>query len=235
VAPGRKDVARESIGSWLRAAPEGVRARAVVRVNDAASGAFSDDLAMLAAVNARWAMLPKAEETWQVVAMRNAAPQCGVLALIESARALAAANRIALTRGVQRLVFGTLDFALDLDIPPEPAGLLHAAACIAVASRAAGLPAPVAGVTPDIGDEERLLADLAWARGLGFGAKLCIHPRQVAAVHDALRPDEAELAWAARVIAAAAAAEGAAVQVDGRMVDKPVLRRAELLLARSGR
>jgi citrate lyase subunit beta/citryl-CoA lyase len=132
---------------------------------------------------------------------------------------------------VQRLVFGTLDFALDLDIPAEPASLQHAAAAIALASRAAGLPAPVAGVTPELDDEARLLADWHWVRRLGFGAKLCIHPKQVAPLHAALRPSAAELAWAERVIAAAAASSGAAVQLDGRMVDAPVLRRAERLLA----
>lgn len=94
---------------------------------------------------------------------------------------------------------------------------------------------PATGVTPEIGDAARLLADWAWARSLGFGAKLCIHPNQIAPIHDALRPSEAERAWAERVVAAAATARGAAVQVDGRMVDAPVLRRAERLLAHTTR
>jgi len=146
---------------------------------------------------------------------------------------VACVDAVASAPGVERLVFGTLDFALDLDIAPEPEGLAHAAACIAIASRAAGLPVPVAGVTPEIGDEPKLLADLAWARRLGFGAKLCVHPRQVAPIHDALRPSAAEVAWAQRVLAAAETSQGAAVQVDGRMVDKPVLQRARWLLARA--
>jgi len=60
----------------------------------------------------------------------------------------------------------------------------------------------------------------------------CIHPAQVAAVHQALRPSDAELDWARRVLAAAEALPGT-VQVDGRMVDKPVLQRAQRLLARA--
>jgi citrate lyase subunit beta/citryl-CoA lyase len=60
----------------------------------------------------------------------------------------------------------------------------------------------------------------------GFGAKLCIHPRQVPGVHEALAPSERELYWARRVIAADAGAQGAAVQLDGRMVDTPVVLQA---------
>lgn len=230
VAPERKALARESIAAWLTPA----RTECVaVRINDAAAPGFHDDLAMLAAAGATQVMLPKAESAAQIASVCAALPGAQVLALIESAKGVVAVNEVAAAPGVSRLVFGTLDFALDLGIAPEPAGLAHAAACIALASRAAGLPAPVAGVTPEIGDEARLLADFAWARAFGFGAKLCIHPKQIAPLHGALRPTEAERDWAARVIAAAETAQGAAVQVDGRMVDKPVLQRALALQARA--
>jgi citrate lyase subunit beta/citryl-CoA lyase len=96
-----------------------------------------------------------------------------------------------------------------------------------------GSASPVAGVTTALDDEGVLLADLARARGFGFGAKLCIHPKQVAPIHVALRPGDAELAWARRVLDAAAAAGGGAVQLDGRMVDKPVIERARRLLERA--
>jgi citrate lyase subunit beta / citryl-CoA lyase len=91
----------------------------------------------------------------------------------------------------------------------------------------------VAGVTTAIDDETLLLADLTRARAHGFAAKLCIHPKQIAPIHSALAPSAAELAWAERVLAAAAAADGAAVQLDGRMVDKPVIERARRLVARA--
>jgi citrate lyase subunit beta/citryl-CoA lyase len=134
--------------------------------------------------------------------------------------------------GVSRLVFGTLDFALDLDIDIEDgaSGLAYAASRIAIASRAAGLPAPVAGVTPQLDDRNRLLADLAGARALGFHAKLCIHPSQVAPIHNALRPPAEALEWAQRVLAADAASPGAA-RLDGRMVDRPVVLQAQRTLA----
>jgi citrate lyase subunit beta/citryl-CoA lyase len=85
-------------------------------------------------------------------------------------------------------------------------------------------------VTPTIDDETRLLADLAFARAFGFGAKLCIHPKQVAAIRKALIPTAAEVDWARRVIAAVEGSEGAA-QVDGKMVDRPVFLKAQSIIA----
>jgi citrate lyase subunit beta / citryl-CoA lyase len=232
VAVGHKTLAREAIAHWLQRSAPDARARVVVRINDATSKEFDADLAMLAAAGCGVVMLPKAETAAQVAAVSAVLRDMPVLALVESAAGVAGVQALARVPGVQRLVFGTLDFALDLDIAPEPAGLAHAAGCIAIASRAAGLPPPVAGVTPELDDEPRLLADLAWARAIGFAAKLCIHPRQVAPVHAALRPGDAELDWARRVLAAAEGAAGA-VQLDSRMIDKPVLQRAQALLARS--
>ena len=93
--------------------------------------------------------------------------------------------------------------------------------------------APVAGVTPQIDDEPRLLADLAWSRRHGFGAKLCIHPRQVAPIHTALAPSAQAVDWARRVLAAEAASSGAA-RLDGRMIDRPVVLQAQRTLRRAG-
>jgi citrate lyase subunit beta/citryl-CoA lyase len=233
VAPDRKASAREAIEAWAGRATPAQRECVAVRINDAATEWFAHDLALLARTAVAQVMLPKAESAEQIAAVRAAVPHAGVLALIESARGVARVDAVAQAPGVSRLVFGTLDFALDIDIDigDDPAGLAYAASRIALASRVADLPAPVAGVTPEIGDEARLLSDLAWARRHGFGAKLCIHPTQIAPIHAALRPSDAQLDWARRVIAAAEQQAGA-VQVDGRMVDKPVLQRAQALLAR---
>ena len=86
-------------------------------------------------------------------------------------------------------------------------------------------------MTTAFDDIARIELEARRARSLGFGAKLCIHPRQVQTVNRAFSPSEAELAWAQRVVDAAAAAGGAAVAVDGKMVDAPVLARARRLLA----
>jgi citrate lyase subunit beta/citryl-CoA lyase len=234
VAPADKRRASEAVALRLRDATPGVRTRLVVRINDEATPEFEADLAMLARTQAAHVMLPKAERAATVATVRAACPGIGVLALIETARGVLNAEALADADGVQRLVFGTIDYALDLGLSGDPIGFDPAANRLALASRAAGLPAPVAGVTPDITDPAPLLADLQRARAHGFTAKLCIHPKQVALVHVAMQPSAAEIEWAERVIAAVQGAAGA-VQVDGRMVDKPVLQRAHALLARAAR
>ena len=226
-----KAAARQSVAKFLAAGAQ--RQRLVVRINDENSPEFADDLAMLALHGAAAVMLPKAERVATLVRLREACPQIAVLPLLESARGVLNAEFLASGPGVQRLVFGTIDFALDLDLGNDPVALDYAASRLAIASRAADIGSPVAGVTTTIDDEAVLLADLARARCFGFGAKLCIHPKQVAPIHAALRPSEAELAWAQRVLDAAAASSGGAVQLDGRMVDKPVIERARRLIQRA--
>jgi citrate lyase subunit beta/citryl-CoA lyase len=234
VTPDAKPAARAHVAARLRAASPADLARLVVRINDASTPMFDADLAMLRECAAPVVMLPKAELPEGIATVRAACPQIAVLALIESARGVLNAEALAEAPGVQRLVFGTMDFALDLGLSGDPVGFDYAASRLALASRVAGLAAPIAGVTPEIADLAPLRADLQRARAHGFSAKLCIHPKQVTAVHEALRPSAEELAWAGRVIAAAEGAPGA-VQVDGHMVDKPVLRRAHALLARAAR
>ena len=207
------------------------RSRIVVRINDAGSSWFATDLAALADMRATAVLLPKAESAAQIAATQHALPGASILALIESARGVSEVDGIA-AAGVERLVFGTLDFALDLDmdISTDTSGLGYAASRIAIASRLAGLPAPVAGVTPQLDDEGLLLSDLADARRFGFGAKLCIHPRQIQPIHAALHPSAQALDWAQRVVAADAASPGAA-RLDGRMIDRPVVLQAQRTLA----
>ena len=231
VAADDKAAARDAVASWFRNASPADRARTVVRINDAQSGWYADDLVALREAGAACVLLPKAESGEQIAGTKALLPGAQVLALIESARGVARVDAVA-AAGASRLVFGTLDFALDLDIDitDDASGLAYAASRIAIAARVAGLPTPVAGVTPQLDDPARLVADFTSARRLGFGAKLCIHPSQVAPLHAALRPSADALDWARRVLAADAASPGAA-RLDGRMVDRPVVLQAQRTLS----
>ena len=232
VAPADKADARTAIADWMRGAGE-QRAKVLIRVNDAASPWHADDLQLAAQVQATCVMLPKCETASQVTAVLALLPPTAtVLPLIETARGMTALAEIATAPRVSRLAFGSLDYMADLEIPADSLALDIAATHIAVASRAAGLPSPVAGVTPEL-DTARVTADMQQARRLGFGAKMCIHPSQIAAVQAALMPSAAELAWADRVLQAWQHSDGSAIQLDGRMVDRPVALRAERIAALS--
>jgi citrate lyase subunit beta/citryl-CoA lyase len=234
VAIEAKSAARDAIANWCANALAAERDRVVVRINDAASAWFADDLRLLRQTRLASVMLPKAESPESIGAMQLALPVAQVLALIESARGVANAKALAAQPGVARLVFGTLDYALDLDleIGELSDGLSFAASRLAIASRLAGLASPVAGVTPQIDDEARLLADLAWSRRHGLSSKLCIHPKQVGPIHAALAPSTQAVAWALRVLEAEAASPGAA-KLDGRMIDRPVVLQAQRTLQRN--
>jgi citrate lyase subunit beta/citryl-CoA lyase len=231
VAPDEKSDARRAIAQWC-AAGTAHRARLAIRINDPTTSWIADDLQLLRTTGIPVAILPKAESPEFVAQVLHAMAASGlVIPIIESARGVANVESIALAHGVLRLAFGTLDYAVDLDLSGDERGLVYAASRLAIASKCAGLAAPIAGVTAALDDEGRLEADVAFARACGFGAKLCIHPRQVEAVHRLFAPTPAEIDWAARVVAAAEDHSGA-FALDGKMVDGPVLLKARAILGR---
>lgn len=234
VAPADKPLARAAIASWVATLAVSERARLLVRINDAASSWHADDVLWLQPSSIVHIMLSKCEHPAQIANVLAHLPAgATVVPLIETARGVLDAVAIAQAANVARLAFGSLDFMLDLDLPGPGFALDSAATAVALASRAAGLPAPIAGVTPEL-DADQVRSDLSHARALGFGAKMCIHPTQVAVVREAFQPDAQSLAWAQRVMQQWQAGNGTgAIQVDGKMVDKPVLLRAERILALS--
>jgi citrate lyase subunit beta/citryl-CoA lyase len=230
VAPTAKGAARDALANWLDTA---AAAPVVVRINAAPTCWFADDLRLCAHPAVHGIVVPKAEAADPLAQVAADSPGRAVLPLIESAAGFEAMREVASVAGVERLVFGSIDFQADLAIEGDDDALLYFRSELVLVSRLAGLAAPVDGVTTALDDDEAVARDTARARRLGFGAKLCIHPKQVAVVHRGFMPGEAELDWARRVLAAADASVGAAVAVDGRMVDAPVLLRARQLIERA--
>jgi citrate lyase subunit beta / citryl-CoA lyase len=225
VAPSDKDAARAALAAWLRPGHA-----VIVRINSADTPWFELDLQLCGAPGVAGVMLPKAESPDTLAAVRAAGAR-GLLPLVESAAGMANLDAIARASGVWRLAFGSIDLQVDLGLKDATEDeLLPFRLQLVLASRLAGIGAPVDGVSTAIDDADRLQQDVARARRLGFAGKLCIHPKQVAPVNAGMAPSAAERAWAQRVLAAAAASGGAAVAVDGKMVDKPVLLRAEAIL-----
>lgn len=229
VAPEAKHRARDALADWL-ASP--AAAPVLVRLNAVQTAWFDDDLHACLHPLVRGLVVPKAEDPTVLMDIAAKAAGRALLPLIESAAGFDAVRPLAASRGVTRLVFGSIDFQADLGIEGDDDALLFFRSQLVLASRLAQLDAPVDGVTTALGDDEAVTRDTARARRLGFGAKLCIHPKQVAAVNRGFLPSAEELDWARRVLAAAEASGSAAVAVDGRMVDAPVLLRARRLLSR---
>lgn len=231
-----KAAAREAIGArWAELKQQA--ASLVLRMNPADTPLGCEDLEWLAGLGAPAAvMVPKAESPEALAQVAARLPGTAILPLVESAAGYAAVDALAGAPQVLRLVVGHIDFMADTGLrcsEGEPE-LLPLRFAVTIATRLRQLAPAVDGVTVDIANDALLRADTQRALNLGFGAKLCIHPRQVAVVHGALLPSAEEVAWAERVLAADAASGGAAVQLDGKMVDLPVVLQARRTMARLG-
>lgn len=235
VPPDAKAGARESIAAaWSTLVGHAVPV--MLRVNALDSPAGREDLEWLARLSPpAGVMIPKADSAERIAEVARRLPGVGIVPLIESAAGYANLSSVAAAPGVLRIAVGHLDFLVDTGIQlsegePELHSLRFA---VSIATRMAKLAPAIEGVTTAIQDDELLRADTRRAMRYGFGAKLCIHPRQVAVVHGTMAPTEAELAWAKRVVEADAASNGAAVQLDGKMIDAPVVTQARRTLARA--
>ncbi|MBW9122324.1 CoA ester lyase [Microbacterium trichothecenolyticum] len=233
VAPAERSAARTAVKAAVLAGQP-----LAVRINAPGAPDHALDLALLAEMRAAGSVpvavvLAKTEEAADVAdVIRASGAGTQVIALIETARGIVNAPYIAQADGLARIAFGALDYALDIDAEGDTA-LLFARSTLVVASRAAGLPAPLDSPTANFRDLEAVQSEAAEARRLGFGGKLCIHPAQVRPVHTVFQPTESEITRARRVVAAAEAADGGVVQVDGEMVDTPVVDAARRILQRA--
>lgn len=229
VTAERKAEARRAVCGWM--SPE----RPVyVRINGTKTEWFRGDLEAVVRPGLRGIVLPKAESPEEVTEVVRRLPEGAlVLPLVETARGVWNARELAETPGVERLVFGSIDLQLDAGIQGDDEELLYARSRIVLASRVAGILPPVDGVTASLDDAGRLAADAERAVRLGFGGKLCIHPKQIKAVHKGFAPAERKIAWARKVMESAGSAGSGAIRVDGEMVDRPVVERARAILERA--
>ena len=226
VRPDAKEFARSAAADYLGRPPD---APVWVRVNNTPE-LLGADLDMVLQSNAAGVVMPKA--TLEACAACPAA----VLALIETAKGVAAAAEMAGLDVVERLCLGEVDLCAELDIIPssDAQELWPIRSSVVLASAAAGLPPPVGAVFTNLSDEAGLLRTSQQLRRQGFGARTLIHPRQVDAVHKAFTPSAEEVEFARRVIRAHEDAGGGAAVLDGRFVDLAVVRKAQRVLGGQG-
>jgi (S)-citramalyl-CoA lyase len=180
-------------------------------------------------------MLPKTESPAEVdITVSHFRDRPGdlpqIVALIESGRGLAAAEAIAAHPSVAAIAFGGADLAADLHATLAWEPMLFARSRIVQAAAAAGIAAFDVPFL-DIHDPAGLRKETEAVKALGFSCKLAIHPGQIAPINAVFTPGQNELARAQRIVAAFEQARGGACQVDGRMVDVPVVKAAQRAIA----
>jgi citrate lyase subunit beta/citryl-CoA lyase len=233
VPEARKASARAGLADAIHAlSAQGVSV--VVRVNASWRAVYADlEAALRPGVAAL--MLPKAESPARLAALasmsREFAADTGLadapqlIALIESAKGIGALDALAAVDGLGALALGSEDYALSLGVAPTPDLLDLPCRQLALAAarhglRSFGLPVSIA----TIDDETAWCAAVRHARAIGISGALCVHPRQLATANAGFAPSPAEIAAATRIVVAWEAAPGAgALQLDGRMIDRPVV------------
>lgn len=253
VAVSDKAAARKSVAEALRRPRRG---RGYVRVNAPSTPFCYRDLVETLHDKVDGVFLPKVESAadlhavdWLMAALERdqgiAEGSIDLVPMVETAAGVARVDRIVQARNlrpysapwrVQRVAFGAADFSFDAGLAPslEEPELAGARDRVVLASRAAGMEAPLDSPWFHLRDMDGLRRALERSRRGGFQGRLCVHPDQVPVANQAFTPSADEVARAERIDAAFREVEakgGAAVEVDGQMVDYPVVYRARALLA----
>jgi citrate lyase beta subunit len=235
--PAKKGARQAALG-LLEAPPAAPKGFVwAVRLNHVTTKDGLEDLLAFraASVRPKVVMLPKTETVAEVeLAVRHLGAGQGegpqIIALIETGRGLGAAEAIASHPSVAALGFGGADLAADLHATLAWAPMLFARSRVAQAAAAAGI-AAVDVPFLDFHDAEGLRKETEAVKALGYSCKLAIHPAQISVINAVFTPTAEEVARARRIVAALQEARGGACQVDGRMVDVPVVKAAQRTVA----
>lgn len=231
VLPERKDAARQAMSAWLSQ----TSARVFLRINPADTPWHECDCALLDVPSVKGVLWPKAEKAAELEGLaKNLRPDQALIPIIETVAGFFAVDELARVRAVSHLAFGSVDFMTDSGIEGDGPELDSVRTALVLVSKRVGIQAPIDGVSLSVSDAVQIESDALRSRRWGFGAKLCIHPKQVDCVHRAFSPSAEEIAWARKVVQALAQGSLGAVAVDGKLVDKPVVLRAQTILASIG-
>ncbi len=235
VADADKGMARDAVIAAL--ASEGGRQFAV-RINAVHTAAGMADILALHAQEEQPAalFLPMVESAAEVSVVRRAYGDAvpAIVPLVETAKGLAVAADIAAERGVAAMMFGGGDMAGELGVPMSWDALAHARGAFVLACAAAHVPAiDVPWLALD--DHDGLLAETRRVRAMGYGAKAAIHPAQVDIINRVMRPSQDEVQQAQAALAAYEAGGRRAIRYQGRMLEAPVVKAFEAVIAKAGR
>ena len=237
----QKDTARNGLGADL-ASLKASGALVGVRVNRGWQ-MMARDVAAAIAGGADFIMMPKVEYGHECKVINDLLDEvigaeaydnpCFVLAQIETGEGVSNLGDIARADAsrLAGLMLGPEDLAFDLRAVPTRSVLQGIAQQIVVAARAGGLvPVGFPGSIAEVADLEKYRSDIELAKDMGFGFAVAIHPNQLPILHEVFLPSERELTWAHRVIEGNSASGGRPFMFEGKMIDNPVVCRAERLV-----
>ncbi|MBY0422622.1 MAG: CoA ester lyase [Parvularculaceae bacterium] len=235
VAPPDKATARRETLAFLGRSRPGLG----LRINALSTlDGFRDVVALAeSGASPAFLMIPKASGADELLQLRAVLGEASppLFPLMETAEALYALPAMARVIGpAGALVFGGADYSAAIGSDMGPDALAHARAAIVAAAALSGcgtLDVPHLDVKDALG----LKAGTERAKAMGFTGRACIHPDQVPVVNAVFTPTADEIARAEKVKAAYAAAGGGVALLDGKLIERPVLRAAERVLARKGK
>ena len=228
-----KPAARQSIIQNLVPLFEKFGDRILLRMNSLSTDQASLDLDLIKTLPLKALIHPKTESSEQLDLISTyLSSDSYIIPMIESAKGIDQLRSIASHPKTIRLTLGNIDLQADLGLrcdsnESELQGLRFQ---MTVLSRLFDLAPPIDGVTVDLQNEAQLLADLQRARGIGFLGKLCLHPKQIPTTLQFFQPSQDEVLRAQNIVEAFEKAQGGAVQLDGKMIDRPVFLLAQRLL-----
>lgn len=217
------------------------------RINEVDGKHVFDDLMALCSPSLRGVVVPQSEDSrqmivvdWMLSRLEEKYPRptpVEILPLIESARGVEnAAAILSASPRIRQATFGMADYCLDtrVQVSVDESELAYPRSRLVHASRVSNRESPIDTVWLDVTDADGMEAALQRSRRLGLFGKLCIHPKQADQANAAFMPSDAEVAEARRVVDAfevALADSVAAIRVDGRLVDLPIVRSAQRIIA----
>ncbi len=240
-----KDAANQLLKSFLETFNH-LTIEKIVRINPVDSNFYETDLNMIVSKHLDTIMLPKATISSVLSLSRSLdrlekklklTKQINIIPIIELARSIIEVDEIANNPRVNGLLLGAEDLATDLEVERTTLGneIFYARSKVIIAAKAHKIDAidtPFTHTTDEIG----LLNDSMFAKSLGMNAKACIHPLQIEVVNSVFSPSEKEISFALKIIEAQKLAineQKGAFSVDGKMIDKPIIERAQKLLEKA--
>lgn len=234
VEEAKKEVGRKNIADFSSQCAEN-NDKFLIRINETQSAEFQKDLSLISTIKESNSIvgivLPKAQNYEDIDILSKF--ELPIIPIIESALGVENLDDIARHPSVLALSFGSLDMTLDLNLQ-EGEGknfiLNSIRTQIVLKSVKYNLLSPINGVYPDIKNIDGLKEDLLFAKSMGFGGSLCIHPNQVVSINEVFSPSAQQIAWAKEILSLRKNSNDIIFNHNGMMVDLPVIKKAEQIL-----